>query len=163
MNKISKNAAQLFKRVRGNLLGAYQMLQEREQEVIAGLLDDEHAAKELDGLASDAYELLESMLPDTTTGEGQRAFIRAAEAEAKKHPGKAGRADAMTSISEDEKTALAFLMEGPKSGARIQWRTKDKVDLRRLERELNLIDYDGEEWNLTERGMEACKTLGLNR
>lgn len=75
------------------------------------------------------------------------------------NPGAAGRADALTKLDDDGKRVLAALLDGPLSSSKLTRIARDSYTVPLLEKELRLIDFDGDEWNLTELGLEACKVI----
>lgn len=85
-----------------------------------------------------------------------KKMIRDAEKWAKENPGAAGRAEELASVTLEEVKVLERLLDGPTSSSKLVRSTR--VSLRSLEKR-GLIDYDGDEWNLTERGLEAIKIL----
>lgn len=76
---------------------------------------------------------------------------------ARDNPGAAARADALTKVTPDMVKVLERLRDGGVAAAKLVRSTR--VSLREMEKDLGLIDYDGDEWNLTERGLEALKIL----
>lgn len=59
-------------------------------------------------------------------------------------------------VTGEEKLVLQRLLDGPVMTSKLT--RSNRVSLRHLEKDLRVIEYDGDEWHLTELGLAICKT-----